>query len=479
MGRKRVDILLIVALFVFSLVLRLIFMNAALWHHDSVQFAISTENTLETGRLHGLGGGKEGMILITTVFYGLAKIFGARNAEYTVTFVTILFAAGSVSLMYIFTRQLMPGRLAAFASGFMLSVSPIFLANTTYAKSHAFSVFFQLLSAIILIRAIRTDRKAYQVLAGFFLMVSFFMRAENILLLLPFAVMAFCWRRQKTLPLFQLSALAFFTCVFFAFSYGEFMHSAGYNSYAVQLDSFILPIKWLYLSMTFVGFLLLLLGLLTESNKNLVPLFAWFAVFFFYFSIVRSSSPRFFIPCLIPVFIICSRGILTISRRYFRTAILILVLVSSLMIISIYPVISYRHENSGQKALGDLLRSATEPGAKVLIMADDYIFVEYYGNRTPINCYPNELRDRYSEIVSMVYNGTPVYYFENCLYLFGQKDVNVPYELNTRLRNRFIFEEVGPPIQYEEYHKTSVSLKNANFTLYRLVPRNVSVVYLN
>lgn len=101
-------IYIILILFLISFIPRLMYINAGLPHHDSVQTAIATEKTLETGKLHGITEGRYGYILINVIAYLVPHfIFGVESSEFTINFVTILFASLSVAILYLFAKELL------------------------------------------------------------------------------------------------------------------------------------------------------------------------------------------------------------------------------------------------------------------------------------------------------------------------------------------------------------------------------------
>ena len=150
-------------LFLVAFIPRILYINAGLLHHDSVQTAIATEKTLETGRLEGISDGRYVYILINSLFYFFPHfLFGVQSSELTVNVVTIFFSSLSVIIMYLFSRELLNDKYIAFSSSILLSFMPIYLSATTYAKSHAHSLFFILLSGYFLIKLIKINSKTYK-----------------------------------------------------------------------------------------------------------------------------------------------------------------------------------------------------------------------------------------------------------------------------------------------------------------------------
>jgi len=108
-------------LFLLTFLMRLIYINDGLLHHDSIQTALATEKTVETGTLHGITGNRYGYILINVIAYLIPHfIFNIQSAELIVTIVTILFASLSVIVIYLISKELFNNKYIAFSDLFSL-----------------------------------------------------------------------------------------------------------------------------------------------------------------------------------------------------------------------------------------------------------------------------------------------------------------------------------------------------------------------
>ena len=150
------QIYIIIFIFLIAFLPRLILINDGLFHHDSVQLAIATEKTLETGKLHPIVGGRYGLVLINAIAYSPFYILGIQSSEFVITVTTIIFASLAVLMLYLFMKELFDKKFIAITSSLLFSFYPLFFSVSTFAKGHAFSVFFILLAAYSLLKALNT-----------------------------------------------------------------------------------------------------------------------------------------------------------------------------------------------------------------------------------------------------------------------------------------------------------------------------------
>ena len=95
-------ILFLILLFLVSFFLRVGYMNAGLFHHDSVQLARAIETTAKTFVPQEAVGGRLGVILIYTLPY----LF-YNNTYIVATLMTILFGALSVCVLFFVVYELL------------------------------------------------------------------------------------------------------------------------------------------------------------------------------------------------------------------------------------------------------------------------------------------------------------------------------------------------------------------------------------
>ena len=108
--RNKSGILVLLCLFLFSLILRLSFLNAGLFHHDSVQLAMAVEKSADEVIIHPVGGGRHGLVIVDTIlFYFLSAFFGHSSAEFAVNFSSAFFGALAIPLLYLFAKEITNG----------------------------------------------------------------------------------------------------------------------------------------------------------------------------------------------------------------------------------------------------------------------------------------------------------------------------------------------------------------------------------
>ena len=171
---------IVLFLFLFSLILRLAFINEGLWHFDSVDLAKNAELTWQTKTLHYEHGmGFPGMVLLIAVFFGLHSLFGATSSYLSATLVSIFLGAGAVIFLYLFLKELTESEVWSFISSMLFSLAPLYVSVTTYAKSHGPSTFFVLGSLYFFIKYVRKNKLYLNLLAGFFLGYGMSIRITN------------------------------------------------------------------------------------------------------------------------------------------------------------------------------------------------------------------------------------------------------------------------------------------------------------
>ena len=181
---------ILLALFLISLTVRILFMNDGLFHHDSIQLAWATERTIETGELQPTTHARYGLVLINALAYWPQhQFFGVDSAALTITLVTIILSSLAICALYLFTKELTQHDGIAIAVALLLSFNPLFLSVTTYAKSNGPGILLVLLSGYLLIRAVRQVSNNLLLWASIVFVYSLLVRLDNILFLVPFALL--------------------------------------------------------------------------------------------------------------------------------------------------------------------------------------------------------------------------------------------------------------------------------------------------
>jgi len=135
-----------------------------------------------------------------------------------------------------------------------------------------------------------------------------------------------------------------------------------------------------------------------------------------------------------------------------------------IMILTIYPIVSFREHYSGPKVLAEFIRKNTESTA-VILANDDGVLISYYGNRSTMG-YPlyggvSEVRQAIADLVFLLENNIPVYVNTKMMSYAGND------MLGRTLSDSFELEEKGY-VYAEDYHQASMRLNLQKDVLYRI-----------
>ena len=471
---------IITGLFLFSLLLRLFFMNDGLFHYDSVDFAIQAEKTIEAIKIHYAHGmGFPGMAILNGLAYGIDTLIrGTQSAELSITLLSILFGAASIIILYLFTKELTQDRFIAFTSALLFSVTPLFLSVTTFALSHGASVFFSLLSIFLFQKAEQKEPKwkyILVILSGLTLGFAVTIRITNVLYVVLIALLYFKPElKLKELILYKrkiketvLTAALFVTplMLIFLLLYWPKISTSGISFITATAESvqwlgiyskmtpFLLG--WLSSSVTLIGWVLMLGGILysLKLKRYSIILLVWFVIFAIYFlNLSGTVSPRHIIPLLIPIYIFIATALEWIKGKNKIIAASIIVILVLAMLIPMYPILEFRTQYCGPKEFAHYVQQNTEPNS-VIIAMDEWIHLRYYANRTtlqhPRDGNDTKIKDFVSKIDSPLDNNTPVYIIETGFsYDPGQK-------VQQAILNRYNLTLIGSHLN-EDYHKKAM-----------------------
>ena len=102
------DRLILISLFVLTILLRIIFKNAGLYHWDSLKDVLVIEEMLKTGEIqYSYAYGAPGMVAFVFIFYWIANLLtGTTSAEGAYFFVTFLTSGLAVVLTYLISKKI-------------------------------------------------------------------------------------------------------------------------------------------------------------------------------------------------------------------------------------------------------------------------------------------------------------------------------------------------------------------------------------
>jgi len=483
------QIYIILLIFLIAFLPRLMLINDGLFHHDSVQLAIAVEKTVETLKLHPTVGEREGLVLINVLVYSIPYFaFGVKSSEFIITLTTTIFASLAVIMFYLFVKELLNNKFIAITSSLLFAFHPIFFSVSTFAKSHAFSMFFMLLAGYSLVKAFKTDSTGYKILfslsAGFII----FIRISD-LIILPTFLLIYLFSEKilskesiklkekfsfKNLLLFY-APLIFMLILFLIFHPSTITQRMVANKFLQTHDLILTLVVLLVKSNTIPGSFLILHGFFNSvKDKRYLTfvLIVWFISIFAFYSAFMVVTPRFLIPALIPLMVFMGMSLDIIKKRYNILSILVILIVLASMFSFIYPVVSFRHNYSSGKEYVKYTSQLTENISLIIDYGDYQPFYDYYTNRSVSSCPLTDNLDEFKEKMNLIdkamKSNISVYISQMC-FAFGTKQQKTKF-INT-LKKEYELEVKGRKI-IDDFHKTSISLNLQEYKLFKLKTRS-------
>src|SRR3989338_8725219 len=478
------ETLILLFLFVFSIVLRLLFLNAGLFHHDSVQLAMAVENTLKDKTIHPIGGGRYGLVFVDfAIFYFLNVLFNSYSAEFAVNFSSALFGALSIPLFYLIANALLKNRFIAFSSAMLYSVTPIFLSVSTFANSHSLSVFLVLLSFHFLIQSIKSNEKLSAAYSGIFIGASFLVRESNLLLLpAAFYLIFSCSKNlngnflsneKRKIMLYYAAPIVIGALTLLLLINPILEQQVKRNFGTFVFNQITYSISGLQFTLTWLGAILLFVGtyeLYKKDRKLLALLALWFIPLFLFYTFASVVDHRFFAGLIIPLIILIACSFNFINNFYKNAGYIASILIFFLMLSSIYPLLKARHEASSMKELSKLISGTLEPNPAIMLYGDNQAFPKYYGNFTTIPCEPDLNMENSKEFVGAVYShllsDVPVYMSTECFSIGNLEEKQHFYNL---MLYNFKFEYEFEYF-FDNYHKGTVRQDLMKNYLLKMLP---------
>lgn len=480
-------IYIIIFLFLMSFIPRLLYINAGLLHHDSVQTAIATEQTLETGRLHGIVGYRYGYVLINVIAYFIPHfIFGVQSSELVITMMAIIFASLSAVMLYLFVKELLDNVYIAICAALLFMFMPIYLATTTYAKDHSLSIFLILLAAYYLVKALKTDLLRYKIYLSLSLGFSLFVRISDIFASFPLFLLLYFFPEKilgegkikfrnrlgiKNLIIISVPLIVALI-LFFAFQKGAISGGIAGNKFLDVHANWLDMVLSLMMTFTTLGFFLLAYGLFCsiKENKYLgLMLFIWGIVVFLFYAGFGTSKLRFFIPMIIPISILMAICLYFMRKKYSLMSPLTLIIVVVFMFLLIEPTLAYRHNYSPGKEMALFFANASEDNAIIIDYGDLGLFYNYYAKRKSIECpfldKPAEFNTIINSINEELDHSLPIYLNDQC-FGFQLKTKEDSNNLIDFFNKNYDFLAIGK-IEFENYEDI-IKLSPHNFTIYRI-----------
>ena len=487
---------IIISLFLFSFIIRIIFKNAGLFHFDSYADARTVEQIFETGKMQYsyAYGAPTAMILVFLFFIMDKLLFGAMRAENAYFFVTFLTASLSIVLIYLLAKKITKNKFVGIVSALIFAVNPIFLAVTTYPKTHSISIFFALLGGLLLLKSAEKNSIKYLIFSGLSFGLNIGTRPFGIFYIIPFALLYLEPKiKNKTLILnknrlsikkiliFGISVIIppilLFLPWFIEKGISDFLNTinpktetrGGWGGIISEntIPSF-LKIKTAF---TWLGIILSIMGgfYLYLKKRKLILLFllVWFFIYFISIGNLARVHARFLLPAMIPLSILVATGCRMIYKKNKLISLIIILFLLGSMFAIAYPIINYRHEHSGTKDFALYVKNKTELNA--IIMTNDLgFFIKYYGNRTivfhPRTGNDEEILIFLNELQNYTNSNIPIYATEEGFGIDPNKKV-----LNA-ISNKYEIHLMGES-ENEWYGGSSLELKVYKEKLFKLMPK--------
>lgn len=478
--KKISEIEVIILLFIFSLGLRLMYMNPGLFEGDSVGVASAVEETFKTGILHGIFNGRYGSVIVNLITYTpYHLITGIESAEKSILFTEILFASFSVIILFLFILKIFNNKSIALVAALLFSISPIFLSVTTYGNAIGIEIFFILTSFYLLSSFHKNNSQLHLALSSFSIAFSVMVR-ESALIFVPFYFLLyvnpiikinrdFISLDREVLKIKNLISVFFpFLLTFGIYTYYVF-YQILYKTLFVPDDgsgsivSFMgifspilhISIKDLSFNLTIIGAVFVIGGIIifidSFENKFYFIFFLLWAGLFFYFGNTNTYSPYYLAIVSIPFYLFISIYLNALYNINRPIGIICLLFLIFILFSQIQPILDYRHKFSGEKEFALWVKSEIPPNSAVIVM-NDAAFFGYYANLKTLSHPigdPERTKTWVKEINLLLKNDTNIYIVDSAFsYDPGLIFMNALYQ-------NFDIESVGSHI-IEDYHKATI-----------------------
>jgi len=496
----RKSFFLLAGVFIFSLAFRLALISKGPYNLDTLNLAIQSQRTIETGRLqHLFGSGYPLTVLLGAFFISAAGLFGVADPVFAVNLMSVIFSAGAVALIYLVAEQRF-GRTAAVLAAASFSLCPIFLSLSVYGMNHAPEMFFLLACVFFLQRFLDNNHRRDLLVSAVLFGAMGAARLQDMGLLFP----AMCFfvllgqaegpeparasRKSRVLSVILFSFLAAGTAAAFHLPYflqdnpeyganlSRFWQAGFQHKYlGILTPHLLIAGDHLAENFTWPGLILSLLGLALIVRQGVtrgVFFLLWIAgPLFFYGNHRFIINPRF-LCVILPPLVIGQGYVMAKLLRKYPLARWVLIPVFVFMIYGtfsrVYPVLKFRHEHA---LLPDFVRwvaANVEPDARVIV-ADEGLFYKYY---TPcrvlyrpadvLRAAPEDLARFRDEMDALLDQDVPVYITTASLFAYDRD-----HHFSGFLKSHFRGERIGSHY-YEDWHMGSAQIQVFLFDLYRV-----------
>jgi len=332
-------------------------------------------------------------------------------------------------------------------SALLFSFNPVFLSVTTYAKSHGMAIFFVMLSFYFLIKHLKSTKETRNI-NWFFatFMFSLIVRGDNVVYMPLFMLLLlfpkyFDFKEKRHDAIYGLICF----CLPFVWIAFGLMSIPSPSELILSFKTFSILIVFWIEALTFPLVVLFLISLYLWSEKK--PLFSsWILFTFLPLIFLNVISHRHLLNTILPMIVL----VVFVFSRFKRVVSYATFLLIIFMLVSIYPVLSYRHEISSGKQLGIFVEENLEENS-FIILSDESVFIDYYSTRN-ILVFTNT-----SEFVNEV-NGLldkSNVYFYHCENKKELEFISEYFQLEPKFR-----------LTLENYHHSELRLRLRDCVLY-------------
>ena len=426
MTETKKNLLITLALFSLSFALRLSLISKGVYHNDCLCLVMQSLETVRTHTIHYLHGhGHPLTAIMGALSVKLMPLFACDDPVLAVNMMSVVLSSLTVPIIYLFAKKLFD-QPTGFLSAVLFSLNPIFLSISVYGNSHTIVILFVSLGVYFLISHLKNRKNIHVWGAAIFFGLAAAARIQDLLIIaVPLSVLYFLGLDKDTgkdpqdppakkvrIYFAALILIMFIAAMFYwpvlnsqkAESVDGFMRRIIFSTYGYRIEPFFTyGFGYLLTSSSYIGIgtaLAGLLGMARKRPKTACSLLLWFAFPFCVFSMMNVVTPRYFSIAMIP-WSICQAYILNIllkqPKPWFRyTAIGVFLLNCSVMMYAIATPLMFRHQYALTDDFGRWIARITPPSAEIISM-DEFLFVQYYGQRTllgrPIFQYDDSLKE--------------------------------------------------------------------------------------
>lgn len=479
-------------IFIFSISLRLRYMNPGLFEVDSIGAVYAIEETFKTGTLQGLFNGRYGTVIVNIITYTpYHLITGIESAEKSLIFTEILLASLGAVVLFLFVQKLFDDKSISLVAAVLFSVSPIFLSVTTYGNSIGTEIFFILTSFYLLACFHKNNSQFHLILSSFSIAFSVMVR-ESAMIFVPLYFLFyinpiikvnrnFISLNRDVLKIRNLASVLFpFLLTFGIYTYYVFYNvlfktlftkDDGSGAIATFMGVFspVLNVSTndLYFDLSILGIIFAVGGLIIfidsfENKFYFIFLLLWSGTFF-YFGNIDVYSPYYLAIVSVPFFIFISIFISALYKTNKLFGIIPSLLLIFILFSQIQPILDYRHNFSGEKEYALWVEKQVPPNSKV-IAANDNGFFNYYTKLGTLS-HPigdsEETKTWVKETNLLLKNGTNIYITTSG---FSYDPGNI---FQNALYQNFDIEYIGSHTT-EDYHKATIKDSRYKSNLWKI-----------